>query len=368
MSDPRDAAMQAPSADVAGLKVLRWTRLSRTFTSGAGILLLLLALVPVTMNANVVQKLTSLFILVMLAVMWNALAGYGGLVSVGQQAYFGLGAYGTILITHQHVSPYLAMMLAIVLAGAISVPLSYLLLRLRGGQFSIATWVVAEVFVVLVGFWASLGAGTGISLIELNRFTLAQRQHFTYWLTLALMAILLVTIFMLLRSRLGSSLQAIRDDEDAAASVGVRVMNGKRILYVLAALGSGAAGAMTLANTLFIQPNAIFSVKWSAFMIFMVLVGGLGTFEGPIIGAVILFLIQDFFADQGVWYLVGLGVVAILFALLLPRGLWGTVEERFGIQLMPVGYRIRGLLGLGATAAKDDDVESGSAETNGADA
>ncbi len=368
MSDPRDAAIQAPSADVAGLKVLRWTRLSRTFTSGAGILLLLLALVPVTMNANVVQKLTSLFILVMLAVMWNALAGYGGLVSVGQQAYFGLGAYGTILITHQHVSPYLAMMLAIVLAGAISVPLSYLLLRLRGGQFSIATWVVAEVFVVLVGFWASLGAGTGISLIELNRFTLAQRQHFTYWLTLALMAILLVTIFMLLRSRLGSSLQAIRDDEDAAASVGVRVMNGKRILYVLAALGSGAAGAMTLANTLFIQPNAIFSVKWSAFMIFMVLVGGLGTFEGPIIGAVILFLIQDFFADQGVWYLVGLGVVAILFALLLPRGLWGTVEERFGIQLMPVGYRIRGLLGLGATAAKDHDVESGSAETNGADA
>ena len=368
MSDPRDAAIQASSADVAGLKVLRWTRLSRTFTSGAGILLLLLALVPVTMNANVVQKLTSLFILVMLAVMWNALAGYGGLVSVGQQAYFGLGAYGTILITHQHVSPYLAMMLAIVLAGAISVPLSYLLLRLRGGQFSIATWVVAEVFVVLVGFWASLGAGTGISLIELNRFTLAQRQHFTYWLTLALMAILLVTIFMLLRSRLGSSLQAIRDDEDAAASVGVRVMNGKRILYVLAALGSGAAGAMTLANTLFIQPNAIFSVKWSAFMIFMVLVGGLGTFEGPIIGAVILFLIQDFFADQGVWYLVGLGVVAILFALLLPRGLWGTVEERFGIQLMPVGYRIRGLLGLGATAAKDHDVESGSAETNGADA
>ena len=114
--------------------------------------MLLLAVVPSTMSANVVQKLTSLFILVMLAAMWNALAGYGGLVSVGQQAYFGIGAYGTILITHQSISPYFAMLLAILLAGIISVPLSYLLLRLRGGQFSIATWVVAEVF---ASSWAS---------------------------------------------------------------------------------------------------------------------------------------------------------------------------------------------------------------------
>ena len=144
-------------------------------------------------------------------------------------------------------------------------------------------------------------------------------------------------------------------------------MNGKRILYILAALGSGAAGAMTLANTLFIQPNAVFSVKWTAFMIFMVLVGGLGTFEGPIIGAVILFLIQDLFADQGVWYLVGLGVVAILFALLLPRGLWGWVQERFGIQLMPVGYRIQGLLGLGVpsewTTSRPTSVKTSEADT-----
>ena len=369
MSEGMDTSPKPQSADVAGLTVQRWTRLSRGFTSGAGLLVLLLALVPLTMSANVVQKLTSLFILVMLAAMWNALAGYGGLVSVGQQAYFGIGAYGTILITHQSISPYYAMLLAILLAGIVSVPLSYLLLRLRGGQFSIATWVVAEVFVVLVGFWASLGAGTGISLIELNRFSLAQRQHFTYWLTLALTAILLVTIFVLLRSRLGSSLQAIRDDEDAAASVGVRVMNGKRILYILAALGSGAAGAMTLANTLFIQPNAVFSVKWTAFMIFMVLVGGLGTFEGPIIGAVILFLIQDLFADQGVWYLVGLGVVAILFALFLPRGIWGKVQERFGIQLMPVGYRVQGLLGLGVPVPDDDDdLDPDVAAPGGADA
>ena len=114
-------------------------------------------------------------------------------------------------------------------------------------------------------------------------------------------------LFVLLRSRLGASLQAIRDDEEAAASVGVRVMAGKRILFVLAAVGCGAAGALTLANTLFVEPTSIFSVQWTAYMIFMVLVGGLGTFEGPIIGAIVLFLIQNQFADSGVWYLVGLG-------------------------------------------------------------
>src|ERR1019366_6269610 len=142
------------------------------------------------------------------------------------------------------------------------------------------------------------------------------------------------------RRRRGSSLQAIRDDEDAAASVGVRVVAGKRILFLLAATGAGVAGAMTLANTLFIEPTAIFSVNYTAYMIFMVLVGGLGTFEGPIIGAVVLYLIQQWFGNDGVWYLVGLGGAAMAFALLLPRGVWGTLEERTGLRFMPVGYRV----------------------------
>jgi len=143
-----------------------------------------------------------------------------------------------------------------------------------------------------------------------------------------------------LRTRLGASLQAIRDDEQAAASLGVRVVRAKRVLFVLAALGCGAAGSMILANTLFIEPSSIFGVQWSAYMIFMVLVGGLGTFEGPIIGAIAFYLIQNQFADSGAWYLVGLGTTAILFALFLPRGVWGTVEDRFHLRLLPLGYSL----------------------------
>src|SRR5262249_32931458 len=135
-----------------------------------------------------------------------------------------------------------------------------------------------------------------------------------------------------------------RDDEEAAASVGVPVLRTKRILFILAALGCGAAGSLTLANTLFIQAqgaSSVFGVQWSAYMIFIVLVGGLGTFEGPIIGAVVFYLIQNQFADYGAWYLVGLGATAIAFALFLPRGIWGTIERRFNLHLLPVGYILR---------------------------
>jgi branched-chain amino acid transport system permease protein len=89
---------------------------------------------------------------------------------------------------------------------------------------------------------------------------------------------------------------------------------------------------------------SIFSVQWTAYMIFMVLLGGLGTFEGPVLGALVRFGIQQEFGNNGSWYLVGLGVVAIAVTLVFPRGLWGWVVDRFNIRLVPVGYTLRGLV------------------------
>lgn len=325
-----------PRADIQ-----RWTRVSVGFTSGFGLLLVALAFVPVVMGASVVQDLTSLLTLVLMAVMWNALAGYGGLVSVGLQAYIGLGAYATVWFALQGVNPYTAMILATLFCAAISIPLSFIVLRFRGAQFAIGTWVVAEAIAIYVSFDNQLGAGTGTSLLQIDSYSPTSREHYTYWLALAMTAFFVIFVFLLLRSRLGASLQAIRDDEEAAASVGVRVVAGKRILFILASAGCGAAGALTLANILFIEPTSIFSVNYSAFMIFMVLVGGLGTFEGPIIGAIVLYFIQQQFGNDGTWYLIGLGASAIVFALFLPRGIWGILEEKSGLRFMPVGYRVR---------------------------
>lgn len=322
------------------MKVQRWTRTSMLFTSGTGVVALALASVPLIFDSDAVQKLTSLLILVILAAMWNALAGYGGLLSVGQQAFIGIGAYGTVFLAGAGVSPYMAMLLAAVLAGAVSVPISFFALRLRAAQFAIGMWVIAEVISILVRLDKNLGAGTGISLIQMNQYAPNFRQAYTFWMALGFTVLFLAALFFLLRSPLGASLQAIRDDEDAARSLGVRVASRKRLLFVLAGFGCGAAGVLVVANTLFIEPGSVFSVQWSAYMIFMVLVGGLGTFEGPILGAILLFAVQTIFTQGGPWYLVGLGATAALFALLLPRGLWGAIEERLGLRLMPVGYRV----------------------------
>jgi branched-chain amino acid transport system permease protein len=323
----------------------RWTvrRSSRSSRIGSSALVLVglgLFAVPQVFQANIVQQLTSLLIFLILAVMWNALAGYGGMVSVGQQAFIGFGAYGTIFLTQHGVTPYLAVVLASVGSAVLAAVLSLFVLRLRGGQFAVGTWVVAETIALLVVLDQGLGGGTGISLRGLNVYAPEVRRAFTYWLALGFAVVLLVLLFLLLRHRTGAALQAIRDDEEAAASVGVRVGPLKFLLFVLAGFGCGAAGALTLANTLFIQPQSIFGVQWSAYMIFMVLVGGLGTFEGPIIGALVFFAIQYEFADLGAWYLIGLGLVAVAFALFLPRGLWSLANDRLRIRLLPVGYHL----------------------------
>ena len=112
------------------------------------------------------------------------------------------------------------------------------------------------------------------------------------------------------------------------------------MLFVLAAFGCGAAGALILANSLFVEPQSIFGVQYSAYMIFMVLVGGLGRFEGPILGAVTFFIFETLFGASGVWYLVGLGAIALFFALFVPRGIWGWFEDRYAVQLLPIGYRL----------------------------
>jgi branched-chain amino acid transport system permease protein len=341
--------MTTVAAPAPGGRVERWTPLSATFTAALAVLVGALAFAPFVLGENTLSNLIQLYFLVVLAVMWNALAGYGGLVSVGQQAFIGIGAYAVVFLSLQHsLNPYVAMVLAALIGAGLSIPIGIVVLWLRGGAFAIGTWVVAEVFAIAVSLDPNpaIGGGTGTSaLIPFNlRYDPTQRLHYTYWWALGAAAVLLAAVFLLLRSRLGASLQAIRDDETAAASVGVRVMLGKGILFVLAGAGCAAAGAIILAwqlSILPLGPDSVFGVNWSAKMIFMVLVGGLGTFEGPIVGAVVLYLLQTYVSSSGVWYFVMLGGIAIAFALVLPRGLWGTVVDRYGIRLLPVGYRLR---------------------------
>ena len=323
------------------MRIERWTPASRIAVALAGLLLVGLACGPVVLGANAVDKLTTLFIYVILAVTWNAMAGYGGLVSIGQQAFFGLGAYAAVRLADAGMGVYPALFTGAGLAALVAVPISVFMLRLRAGEFAIGMWVVAELAHLLVNLDGLVQGETGTSLIALNAFGAEARRAATYWCALAAMAGLLVALFVLLRSRAGAAIQSIRDNEEAAASVGVRVLATKRLIFVLAAFGAAIAGALWLATAITFQPKTYFSVQWTAYMIFMVLVGGLGTFEGPILGAVAFFAIEAWFGATGVWYLGGLGATALVFSLLLPRGLWGWLEDRSGWRLLFVGYRVR---------------------------
>lgn len=318
--------------------VERWTPRARASVASFAAVLAVLACLPLVSGGDLIDKLTTLFIYITLAVMWNALAGYGGLVSIGQQAFFGLGAYATIRLAEGGLGIFLAIPLAALLTGGVALMLSVVMLRLRAGEFAIGMWVAAELLHLLVNLDPLIQGETGTSLIALNAYDARSRHALVYWLALATAAIVIILIFAVLRGSTGAAIRAIRDDEAAAAAVGVRVLATKRILFVLASGGTAMAGALWLSAALTFQPKTYFGVQWTAYMIFMVLVGGLGTFEGPVLGALLFFLLEAGFGGDGVWYLVGLGATALLFALFLPIGLWGAIERRFGLRLLPLGY------------------------------
>jgi branched-chain amino acid transport system permease protein len=310
------------------------------------VVLIALATAPWWGGRDDLRLLAEIYAYVALASLWNLLAGYAGLVSVGQQAYVGLGAYLLFALTIlAGVPPLIAIPLAGVIAAVLSLPVAALIFRLRGHYFAIGTWIVAEVFRLLASQVSVLGGGSGTSLpvgvVTSIASSRQMREFLIYWIALALMVVILVAIVLLLRSRYGLALRAIRDNELAAQSNGVNVTRVKLIVYVITALGTAMVGALIFLQKLRISPDAAFSVNdWTAFVIFITVIGGIGRVEGPIVGTLVFFLLRQFLADLGTIYLIMLGLVAIMVMLKAPKGLWGLLVERFGFQLFPLERRV----------------------------
>jgi branched-chain amino acid transport system permease protein len=168
------------------------------------------------------------------------------------------------------------------------------------------------------------------------------REFLIYWVALALVVVVLAAIVLLLRSRYGLALTAIRDNELAARSSGIDVTRTKLVVYVLTAFGPAMVGALIFLQKLRISPDTAFSVNdWTAFVIFITVIGGIGRVEGPIIGTIVFFLLRQTLADLGSLYLLMLGAVAIAVMLFAPKGIWGLLVERFGWQLLPLERRLR---------------------------
>jgi ABC-type branched-subunit amino acid transport system permease subunit len=307
--------------------------------AGALIVVVVLALFPYIVYSGTTTIMVQAFIVLTMASMWNLLAGYAGLVSVGQQAFVGLGAYFVLILAIHGTSPFAALPVAAIGCGVAALPLWWLVSRLRSGYFAIATWVLAATVMLIIEKFSSIGGGTGMPLPGLSGFSPALLTAYTYWAGLAVTVVALATIYLLLRGRLGLVLTAIRDDEVAARSSGARVGLARLLVFVVAGAGCGAAGALLAISQLQVQPSAVFSVQWTAEMAFVTIIGGLGTIEGPII--VVYLVLQQTLASYNAWYLIILGLVAILVALFARRGLWGLVDEHLNVRLFPVGYWLR---------------------------
>ena len=327
--------------EAVNFRVVRGTTTSRIAIAVGVAVTVVLALAPEWGDPRDLNTLVRLLTLLCLAQMWNLLAGYAGLVSVGQQAFVGIGAYTLVYFGNERgVNIFLCVPLAGVIAALLALPIAGAAFRLRGGYFAIGTWVIAEVVRLIVSNIEVVGGGTGTSLTAVIGIDVETRQHVTYWLALAAGVGSVALVWWLLRSPLGAALRAIRDSEQAAAAVGVRVTRAKLIAFVIAAAGCSIAGALIYLNLLRVQPTAAFSINWTVYMIFIVVIGGIGTIEGPIVGTLLFFALQEWLSDLGTWYLIILGVLAVAITIRMPNGLWGWFTERTGVSLFPVGRRL----------------------------
>jgi branched-chain amino acid transport system permease protein len=323
------------------------SRTSRIFAAAGILALLLLVTAPFYCGRSELYLLVEIFSYLALASLWNLLAGYSGLVSIGQQAFIGLGGYSLFTLTmFAGVSPILAIFLAGVIAALFAVPTAWIIFRLKGAYFAIGTWVVAEVYRLTFAQISVLGGGSGSSLptqvIQGIAPTRLIRDDLIYWTGLLLIVAVFATIYLILRSRWGLALAAIRDSEPAAESVGVDNYRTKFLVYFLTAGATGSVGALISLQKLRISPDAAFSVNdWTALVIFIVVIGGIGRMEGPLLGTIIFFLLREFFADWGPWYLMFLGLFAIVVTLAMPKGIAGLLADRFDFQIFPLRRTVR---------------------------
>lgn len=325
-----------------GYVVERGTRASQGLLILAMALLMFAISVPWWGESSWMREFVEIACYFIFAMMWNLMAGYGGMVSIGQQAFFGLGGYTMLVLGNFFgVNPFVAVIFGAAVAGLVALPVSRIAFRLQGGYFAIGTWVIAEVFRLSFANASAVGGGSGTSLTALRGIDKATRESTTYWMALACVVASIALVYLFLRSKRGLALLAIRDNEVAARSQGIAVVHMKLAVYAVSAFGAGMAGALYFVSNLRISPDAAFSVNWTAFAIFMVVIGGIGRIEGPIIGALVFWALNKFFSDYGTWYLLGLGLLAIVVTIYFKQGLWGFAQERWGWSLFPTARKLQ---------------------------
>ena len=295
------------------------------------VLVAVLMTVPLWASRYIVLMVMLFGLYLSMAQMWNLLAGYSGLISLGQQIFIGLGGYTLAVLTlYFHWPTWLS-----ILAGGLSSVLFALVIcmpifRMSGIYFSIGTWIVAEALLIWFSNWGFTKKGMGLFIKAAYSFSINQLYYAAVALGIASVAL----VYLLLKSRLGLGLMAMRDDEDAAEGVGVDRFRSKLVCFLIAAFVTGVAAGLLYLNQVFIQPFKAFGIEWTVRLCFIVIIGGIGTIEGPIIGALIFVVLQQYFAEYTGISLIMLGSVSIVTMIAMPKGIMGTVQEKLGFEFL----------------------------------
>ncbi|MGB6066437.1 MAG: branched-chain amino acid ABC transporter permease [Desulfomonilaceae bacterium] len=306
---------------------------NRIRTISLYVILFLLATLPLWSSRYAVSVFVLILVHLTLASMWNLLAGYSGMISLGQQMFIGVGGYTLAVLSVFYgvpvfISTFLGGLISVILAVIISLPI----FRMKGVYFAIGTWVIAEALGICFSNWGYVRYGMGMFIQPAYQLSMST----IYYSALILATGSTSLIFLLLRSKLGLGLRAIRDDDVASEALGVNIFICKFICFLLSAFVSGMAAGILYLNTIFIQPFEAFGIGWTVKLLFIVIIGGIGTLEGPILGAIIYVLLQEYLSEYVGYNMIILGTITILMVLAAPKGVMGTLQQKFGFNLFPL--------------------------------
>lgn len=285
---------------------------------------LFLILLPTFAGRYTIFIFYILFLRIGLAQSWNLVAGYTGLISLGHAAFFGLGAYTSgMLITYSDFSFTAAVIAGGLVAALFSAVISVPTFRFRGIYFAIGTLILAEALRIWMINWEVTGGAQGLhfpvgSGLSLNGF---------YYLMLAIASGMTLLIVVILRVKLGIGLRAIRDNEDGAQNMGVNTFRTKLYAFLISAFAAGMMGSVHAAKLGAIEPYSIFGMAWTTTLINIVIIGGIGTVIGPIVGAIFITILAENLANFYTYHLIITGIILILMIRFMPAGIWGTLRN-----------------------------------------
>jgi branched-chain amino acid transport system permease protein len=305
------------------VRVLKWPVL--------GIIVLALGTVPFWGSEYVLLFCLLFCLYLALSQMWNLLAGYSGLISLGQQSFIGLGGYTVgILCNYYQIPLWPSVLLGGVFSCFLALFMSLFIFRMKGVYFAIGTWIFAETLLIWFGNWRYVKYGTGLFIKPPSNPTMEEIYYGAFVVGVGSV----ILVYALLRSRLGLGLMAMRDDDAVAETMGVKVFRSKLYCFLIGAFVTGSTAGILYVFQVFIQPYKAFAIDWTVKLVFIVIIGGIGTIEGPIVGALIFVLLSQSLAEYFSVSMLILGAIAIAVILLAPKGIMGSLQERLGFEIL----------------------------------